>query len=383
MKKLIMMAMIATSVVVMGDEVKEIKVEEPVKTVVTMPIEGIEGFSQEEMNIILERDQERAKWLAERVKAAQEKEEAKKVEEKALEVEPEVKRVVEDKHPIVSQVITVNEMFNHRTVECFVDDWVVVRLNAQDGNRWELGEDKNGVVDLLMTYHNAEGKKPRVVNLDWDFDEDEGELVTIQPNAPRRTANLRSSIFPSQAPRPGARPAPSMNVRPNNNEVYVFEFQAMKEGVEKITLNHIDTHMYIQMIGAPRPPQIPPFEITVKVLPDEKTNVTDTVRVKGKDSNNFETVNIENKTVQVKVGDTIEVMLQNKLSSGFDWDNNDNINAGVITRTDYQYRMGYFVNTYKVEKAGTCAIYLIYMRPHEPNNFDLNKFYTLRVEAKE
>lgn len=370
MKNLIAMALMVTSVAVMGDEVKELTVEEPVKTVVTMPIEGIEGFSQEEVRIILERDQERAKWLAERVKAAQEKEEAKKAEEKALEVEPEVKRV-EDKHPIVSQVIPVNEMFNHRTIECYVDDWIVIRLNAQDGNRWELGEDKNGVVDLLMTYHNAEGKKPRVVNLDWDFDEDEGELVTIQPNAPRRTAN------------PRARLAPGMNVRPNNNEVYVFEFQAMKEGVEKIILNHIDTHMYIQMIGAPRPMQIPPFEITVKVLPDEKTNVTDTVRVKDKDSNNFETVNIENKTIQVKVGDTIEVMLQNKLSSGFDWDNNDNINAGVITRTDYQYRMGYFVNTYKVEKAGTCAIYLIYMRPHEPNNFDLNKFYTLRVEAKE
>ena len=40
---------------------------------------------------------------------------------------------------------------------------------------------------------------------------------------------------------------------------------AMKEGVEKVTLKHIDTHMYIQMIGAPGPVQIPPFEITVKV----------------------------------------------------------------------------------------------------------------------
>lgn len=327
---------------------------------VTLPIEGIEGFSQEEVRIILERDQERAKWLAEQVKAAQEKEEAKKAEEKALEVEPEVKKEEKKESPIVSQVITVNEMFNHRTIECFADDWIVIRLKAQDGNRWELGEDKNGVVDLLMSYHNY----------DFDFEEDEGEIVTVQPNAIRRTP----------IPRSNTRPGPP----PHSNEVYVFEFQAMKEGVEKITLNHIDTHMYIQMIGAPRPMQIPPFEITVKVLPDEKTNVTDTVRVKKKDSNDFTVVNREGKTLQVNVGDTIEVILQNKISSGFDWNNNDNINAGVITRTGYQYNMmgGYFVNTYEVKKAGTCAIYLIYMRPHEPNNFDLNKFYTLRVEAK-
>lgn len=376
MKNLIAMALMVTSVAVMGDEVKELTVEEPVKTVVTVPVKAIPSLTAEEIKEILKRDEERAKWLAERVKAAQEKEEAKKAEEKALEAEPEVKKEEKKESPIVSQVITVNEMFNHRTIECFADDWIVIRLNAQDGNRWELGEDKNGVVDLLMSYHNAEGKKPRVVSYDFDFEEDEGEIATVQPNAIRRAPIPRSNTRPGQAPYPNfARP---------QNEVYVFEFQAMKEGVEKITLNHIDTHMYIQMIGAPRPMQIPPFEITVKVLPDEKTNVTDTVRVKKKDSNNFETVNIENKTIQVNVGDTIEVMLQNKISSGFDWNNNDNINAGVITRTNYQYNMmgGYFVNTYEVKKAGTCAIYLIYMRPHEPNNFDLNKFYTLRVEAK-
>jgi hypothetical protein len=26
---------------------------------------------------------------------------------------------------------------------------------------------------------------------------------------------------------------------------------------------------------------------------------------------------------------------------------------------------------------------LTYMRPHEPNNFDLNRFYILKIEAKD
>lgn len=335
------------------------------KTAVLLTAEEA-GLSQEQIAKILERDEERVKMIQERVNAT-------KTEE--------VKE-----SPIISQVVTVNEMFNHRTIECYADDQIVIRLNAQGGNRWELGEDKNGVLDLLMTYHNVDGKKPRVLNYEFDFDEDEGELIEEErengtvgrrpvmrttPLPPNRTARPRSSIIPVQGPRP-------------QNEVYVFEFQAMKEGVEKITLNHIDTHMYIQMIGAPRPAQIPPFELTVKVLPNEKTNVTDTVRVKGKDSNNFTVVNREGKTLQVNVGDTIELTLQNKVSSGFDWNNNDDANAGIITRTDYKPGFGgSFTHTFKVEKAGTCMIDLIYMRPWEPNNFDLNKFYTLKVEAKE
>ena len=325
---------------------------------VTLQVEPEAGLTQEQIEKILERDQERVKYIQERVNAT-------KTEETK-------------ESPIVSQVVTVNEMFNHRTIECYVDDWVVVKLNARDGNRWELGEDQNGVTELLMEYHNAEGKKPRVINLDFDFDEDEGEIVTIQPDVLRRTDRPRSSILPGQAP--GRRPA--QGFAPARDEIYVFEFQAMKEGVEKITLKHVDTHMYIQMIGAPRPRPIPPFELTVKVLPNEKTNVTDTVKVKGKDGNNFEVVGKENNTIQVKVGDTIEITLQNKTSSGFDWMNNDDANAGVIKRVDYKSGMGSFTHTFKVEKAGTCMIDLTYMRPFEPNNFDLNKFYILKVEAE-
>jgi predicted secreted protein len=365
MKKILTATLIMMGVMLFAQETK---------TAVLPTAEEV-GLTQEQIEKILERDQERVKMIQDRVNAT-------KTEE--------VKE-----SPIVSQIVTVNEMFNHRTIECYVDDWVIVRLNARNGNRWELGEDQNGVLDLLMEYHNPEGKKPRIVNLDFDFDEDEAEIVTdtavgsttarpvfvgMNGGTIHRTDRPRSSILPGQAP--GRRPA--QGFAPERDEIYVFEFQAMKEGVEKITLKHIDTHMYIQMIGAPGPVQIPPFELTVKVLPNEKTNVTDTVRVKGKDKNNFEVVNREGKTIQVSVGDIIEITLQNKTSSGFEWMNNDDANAGVITRTDYRPGFGgNFVNTYKVEKAGTCMIDLTYMRPHEPNNFDLNRFYILKIEAKD
>lgn len=356
MKTLIAMALMVTSVAVMGDEVKEVKVEEPKAEVVTVPVEAIPSLTAEQIKEILKRDEERAKWIAERVKKEQEA----------------AKENKEDKSPIVSQVVTVNEFFNHRTIECYVDDWVVVRLNAQDGNRWELGENQNGVVDLLMEYHNADGKKPRVISYEFDFEEEEAEIVEENNNKTETTRPVFVGMGNGRirrAPRP-------------QNEVYVFEFQAMKEGVEKITLNHIDTHMYIQMIGAPRPMQIPPFEIFIKVLPNEKNNVTDTIRVKGANDTDFSIIGKEDNTIKVKVGDTVEIALQNKTSTGFEWNNNDDINGDIIERIGYQYQMGQFYNIYKVKKAGKCMIDLTYMRPHEPNNFDLNRFYTLNIEAE-
>ena len=66
MKTLIAMALMVTSVAVMGDEVKEVKVEESKAEVVTVPVEAIPSLTAEQIKEILRRDEERAKWIKKR-----------------------------------------------------------------------------------------------------------------------------------------------------------------------------------------------------------------------------------------------------------------------------------------------------------------------------
>lgn len=72
MTKIIAMALMVTSLTVVGDEVKELKTEEPVKTVVTMPVEGMREFTAEQMKEILEKDKARVERIQEQVEKAKE-----------------------------------------------------------------------------------------------------------------------------------------------------------------------------------------------------------------------------------------------------------------------------------------------------------------------
>ena len=165
MKTLIAMALMVTSVAVMGDEVKEVKVEEPKAEVVTVPVEAIPSISSEELKRILERDRQRAQWIKERMEEGK----AKEQEEKKVD-------------PVISKVYTFNynPMFmrnNKITATLEVGDQAVVKLTGDRRvMKWSVGKDENAVMDLLMTYHNEDGVKPRVETIDFDLDEDEAEI---------------------------------------------------------------------------------------------------------------------------------------------------------------------------------------------------------------
>ena len=254
MKTLIAMALMVTSVAVMGDEVKEVKVEEPKAEVVTVPVEAIPSLTAEQIKEILKRDEERAKWLAERVKKEQEA--AKEQEEKKAD-------------PVISKVYTFNynPMFmrnNKITATLEVGDQAVVKLTGDRRvMKWSVGKDENAVMDLLMTYHNEDGVKPRVETIDFDIDEDEAEIVEkredgtinrrpympiVTPPRPNTLIQSRNrgmggfaggfeGPFPNQ---PGMMGIGQNMSRPTvqppmpRNEIYVFQFQAMEKGTEKI-----------------------------------------------------------------------------------------------------------------------------------------------------
>lgn len=256
MKTLIAMALMVTSVAVMGDEVKEVKVEEPKAEVVTVPVEAIPSISSEELKRILERDRQRAQWIKERMEEGK----AKEQEEKKVD-------------PVISKVYTFNynPMFmrnNKITATLEVGDQAVVKLTGDRRvMKWSVGKDENAVMDLLMTYHNEDGVKPRVETIDFDIDEDEAEIVekredgTInrRPYMPIVTPFARPNTliqsrnrgmggfaggfegpFPNQ---PGVMGIGQNMSRPTvqppmpRNEIYVFQFQAMEKGTEKVIFN--------------------------------------------------------------------------------------------------------------------------------------------------
>lgn len=67
---------------------------------------------------------------------------------------------------------------NKITATLEVGDQAVVKLTGDRRvMKWSVGKDENAVMDLLMTYHNEDGVKPRVETIDFDIDEDEAEIV--------------------------------------------------------------------------------------------------------------------------------------------------------------------------------------------------------------
>lgn len=256
-------------------------------------------LTEEQWKAILERDQERVKMIQERVKAEKEKAEKEK-EVKELKVDtPKAEEVKSS--PVISKIYTFTYdpkfMRNNKaeaTVE--VNDQVEIKLTG-DGRivKWIAGKDENAVMDIIMTYHNENGKRPYVETIDFDIDEDEAEIIEkredgseyrrpyvpvvspfTRPNRRIQTRNRTMGGFPGgfEGPfpnqpgmmgigqnmmnPPGRDPFGQPQVIPTfapTNEYYVFVYQAMEAGTEKLTFTS----------GAGQT-----FELTVKVKGNPK-----------------------------------------------------------------------------------------------------------------
>lgn len=261
---------------------------------VTLPVEG-RSFTPEQMREILERDRQRVEMIQERVKADKEKAEKEK-EVKELKVDEPKAEEVKPTNPIISKIYTFTYdpkfMRNNKaeaTIE--VNDQVEIKLTG-DGRivKWIAGKDENAVMDVIMTYHNESGTRPYVETIDFDLDEDEAEIVekredgsisrrpyvpVVSPfTRPNRQIQSRNrnrggfqggfeGPFPNQPGMmgigqnmmnpPGRDPFGQSQVIPTfapTNEYYVFVYQAMEAGTEKLTFTS----------GAGQT-----FELTVKV----------------------------------------------------------------------------------------------------------------------